>query len=51
MVCPFDSRMSEKEREMIDHYHDLKVEIQKIWGAKDVGALGGSYQKLDVVGY
>ena len=29
MACPFDTRITEKEREKIDHYQDLKVEIQK----------------------
>ena len=33
----FDTRIAEKEK--IDHYQDLKVEIQKMWGTKDVGAL------------
>ena len=33
----FDTRIAEKEK--IDHYRDLKVEIQKMWGTKDVGAL------------
>ena len=33
----FDTRSAEKEK--IDHYQDLKVEIQKMWGAEDAGAL------------
>ena len=33
----FGTRIAEKEK--IDHYQDLKVEIQKMWGTKDVGAL------------
>ena len=30
IACPFDTRIVEKEREKIDHYQDLKVEIQKM---------------------
>ena len=27
VACPFDTRTAEKERERIDHYQELKVEI------------------------
>ena len=47
VACPFDTRIVEKEREKIDHYQDLKVEIQKMWNCKSlsvvpivIGALG-----------
>ena len=40
VACSFDTRIAEKEREKTDHYQDLKVEIQTMCGAKDVGALG-----------
>ena len=26
--CPFDTRVTEKETEKIDHFKDLKVEVQ-----------------------
>ena len=29
VVCFFDTRIAEKGREKVDHYQDLKVEIQK----------------------
>ena len=47
VACPFDTRVAENEREMIDHYQDLKVKVQKIWNCRSVyvipiviGALG-----------
>ena len=47
VACPFDTRVAENEREMIDYYQDLKVEVQKIWNCRSVygmpiaiGALG-----------
>ena len=52
LACPFDTRIVEKEREKIDHYQDLKVEIQKMWNCYSVsvvpiviGALGGAVTK------
>ena len=30
VACPFDTRIVEKQREKIEHYQDLKVEIQKM---------------------
>ena len=27
-ACPFDTRVAEKETEKIDHFKDLKVEVQ-----------------------
>ena len=30
VACPFDTRIAENEREKIDHYQELKVEIQKM---------------------
>ena len=29
VTCPFDTRVAEKETEKIDHFVDLKVEVQK----------------------
>ena len=29
VACPFDTRVAEKETEKIDHFMDLKVEVQK----------------------
>ena len=26
--CPFDIRVAKKEREKVDHFKDLKVEVQ-----------------------
>ena len=47
VACPFDMRVLEKEQEKIDHYQDLKIEVQKIWSCRRVsiipiiiGALG-----------
>ena len=47
VVCPFDMRVLGKEQEKIDHYQDLKIEVQKIWSCRRVsiipiitGALG-----------
>ena len=55
MACPFDTRIAEKEREKIDHYQDLKVEIQKLWNCVSVvlvviGGTWGGDRKLDDVG-
>jgi len=45
--------ITEKEREKIDHYQDLKVEIQKLWNCESVsvvlvviGALGAVTENL-----
>ena len=58
VVCPFDTQIPEKEREKVDHYQDLKVEIQKkkkkkLWSCKSVsvipvviGALGAVTKNL-----
>ena len=46
VACPFDIRIAEKEREKTDHYQDLKVEIQKMWGTNDVGGLGAVTKNL-----
>ena len=34
VACPFNTRIVEKERVKIDHYQNLKVEIQKMWKCK-----------------
>ena len=36
VACPFDMRVLEKEQEKIDHYQDLKIEVQKIWSCRRV---------------
>ena len=36
VACLFNTRKAENEREMIDHYQDLKVEVQKMWNCKSV---------------
>ena len=53
VACPFDMRVLEKEQEKIDHYQDLKIEIQKVWNCKRVstifiltGALGNVSKNL-----
>ena len=55
VVCPFDTQIAEKEREKVDHYQDLKVQIQKkkMWSCKSVsvipvviGALGAVTKNL-----
>ena len=47
VACPFDTRVSAKEKEKIDKYQDLKREITRIWKCAEVvvvpviiGALG-----------
>ena len=34
VICPFDSRVLEKEQEKIEKYQDLKREIVKIWNCR-----------------
>ena len=36
IVCPFDTRIVEKEDEKVEKYQDLKYEIKKIWKCKKV---------------
>ena len=47
IACPFDIRIVNKEREKVENYHDLKIEIKLIWNCRSVkiipiiiGALG-----------
>ena len=47
VVCPFDTRVVEKEREKVDKYQELKYELKRIWNCSEVtvipaviGALG-----------
>ena len=47
VACPFDTRIKKKENEKRENYHDLKMEIKKLWKCKNVsvtpiviGALG-----------
>ena len=35
----FDTRIEEKEREKINHYQDLKVEVKKIWNCRRVSVI------------
>ena len=39
VACPFDTRVAEKERQKIDHYQDLKGEVQKIWNCRSVSVI------------
>ena len=39
VACLFDTRVAEKEREKIDHYQDLKGEVQKIWNCRSVSVI------------
>ena len=39
VACPFDTRVAEREREKIDHYQDLKGEVQKIWNCRSVSVI------------
>ena len=39
VACPFDTRVAEKEREKINHYQDLKWEVQKIWNCRSVSVI------------
>ena len=54
VACPFDTRVKQKESEKIERYHDLKMEIKKMWKCKKVtvtpiviGALGTIGVNLD----
>ena len=53
IAIPGDSRIDEKELEKIEKYHDLKLEIRRMWDTKNVdvmpvvvGALGSVAKKL-----
>ena len=40
VACLFDTRVAEKETETIDHFKDLKVEVQiKIWNCRSVSVI------------
>ena len=39
VACPFDMRVLEKEQEKIDHYQDLKIEVQKVWSCRRVSVI------------
>ena len=52
--CPFDFRISSKEKEKTDNYNELQFEIAKIWKQKEVivipvviGALGTVSTKFE----
>ncbi len=54
IAVPGDSRTSDKEKEKVDKYQDLKREIKRIWNMRSVivvpvivGALGSVTKKLD----
>ena len=36
VACPFDTRVSAKEKEKTDKYQDLKREIMRIWKCAEV---------------
>ena len=39
VACLFDTRVAEKEREKIDHYQDLKGEVQKVSNCRSVSVI------------
>ena len=40
VACPFDTRVAKKETEKIDHFKDVKVEVQiKIWNCRSVSVI------------
>ena len=54
VACPFDTRITEKEQEKIEKYHDLRMEIKRIWKCREVkvipviiGALGTVSRKFE----
>lgn len=54
VAIPGDSRIREKETEKLDKYHDLKIELQRIWKTKVtiipivIGALGAFSKKANI---
>ena len=52
IVCPFDSRIAEREKDKMKGYNDLKRELKKIWDMPVkvipviVAALGTTPKKL-----
>ena len=53
-MVPGDSRTSDKEKEKVEKYQDLKREVKRIWNMRSVivvpvivGALGSITKKLD----
>ena len=53
VACSYNTRVVEREMTKIDHYQDLKVEVQKIWNCRSVsviliviGALGALSKHL-----
>ena len=55
VTCPFDTRILQKEREKIEKYQDLKIEIKRIWICNEVlivpiviGALGTVHNNFDM---
>ena len=50
VACPFDARVAEKETEKIDHFKDLKVEVQiKIWNCRSVSVIPIVIGALEIV--
>ena len=49
VACPFDMRVLEKEQEKIDHYQDLKIEVQKIWSCRRVSIISIIIRALGTV--
>ena len=53
VAVPDDKNINVKEREKIEKYHDLRIEIQKLWQLKAtvvpvvVGALGARSEKFE----
>ena len=53
VVCPFDIRVKDKEKEKIENYQDLKWEVKRIWKLRKVtvvpiiiGSLGTRTRKV-----
>ena len=34
MACPFDTRVENKDKEMFEHYTDLKYALLKVWNTE-----------------
>ena len=55
VTCPFDTRILQKEREKIEQYQDLQIEIKRIWKCNQalivptvIGALGTVHNNFDM---
>ena len=52
VACPMDHNIQSKEKEKLDHYQELKFELERLWNTKIeivpiiIGALGSVTEKL-----